>query len=77
MEAGLHLMGWLPEEMDDDALARGLADQQVYTYALRDYCIHRYLPPGLLLGFGAIPETQAEQRVQEFVQALRAIGVGV
>ncbi|MDH4872184.1 PLP-dependent aminotransferase family protein [Pseudomonas sp. BN515] len=77
VEAGLHLMGWLPEEMDDDALARGLADHQVYTYALRDYCIRHYLPPGLLLGFAATPETQAEQRVQEFAQALRAIGVRV
>lgn len=75
VEAGLHLIGWLPENLDDDVLARGLADQQVYTYALRDYCIDRYLPPGLLLGFAATPEDQAERRVQELLQALCALGL--
>ncbi|MCY1178209.1 hypothetical protein D9M73_185490 [compost metagenome] len=77
VEAGLHMIGWLAEDMDDDALARGLADHQVYTYALRDYCIRRYLPPGLLLGFAATPEAQAEKRVQEFVHALHALGMRV
>ncbi|MNM92243.1 HTH-type transcriptional regulatory protein GabR [compost metagenome] len=77
VEAGLHMIGWLAEDMDDDALARGLADHQVYTYALRDYCIRRYLPPGLLLGFAATPEAQAEQRVRELVMALRALGYRV
>ncbi|MEL7939619.1 PLP-dependent aminotransferase family protein [Pseudomonas delhiensis] len=73
-EAGLHMIGWLPEGCDDDALARGLAEQRIFTYALRDYCIRHYLPPGLLLGFAAIPEEQAARRVEELAQALRALG---
>lgn len=77
VEAGLHLIGWLDDAVDDDALARGLADHQIYTYALRDYCMRRYLPPGLLLGFAATPEEQAEQRVREFANALRALGLKV
>ncbi|MNF02555.1 hypothetical protein D3C80_2017160 [compost metagenome] len=77
VEAGLHLIGWLDQAVDDDALARGLAEHQVYTYALRDYCIRRYLPPGLLLGFAATPEAQAEQRVRELVTALRTLGYRV
>ncbi|GLZ88570.1 transcriptional regulator [Metapseudomonas resinovorans] len=77
VEAGLHLIGWLPEATDDAALARSLADHQVYTYALRDYCIRHQMPPGLLLGFAAMPETQAEQRVQEFARGLSALGVRI
>ncbi|OWP47467.1 PLP-dependent aminotransferase family protein [Pseudomonas nitroreducens] len=73
-EAGLHLLGWLPEGSDDTAVARGLAEHQVYTYALRDYCIRNDLPPGLLLGFAAVPEEQAGRRVQEFARALKAMG---
>lgn len=75
VEAGLHLIGWLPEQVDDDALARGLGNHQVYTYALSDYCLQRYLPPGLLLGFAATPAEQAAQRVRELAQALEALGM--
>ncbi|WP_160287514.1 MocR-like pyridoxine biosynthesis transcription factor PdxR [Pseudomonas knackmussii] len=73
-EAGLHMIGWLPEGCDDDALARDLAGQRVYTYALRDYCMRHYLPPGLLLGFAATPEELAGRRAEEFARALRALG---
>ncbi|MBF8755445.1 PLP-dependent aminotransferase family protein [Pseudomonas guariconensis] len=77
VEAGLHLIGWLPQGVDDDALARGLGNHQVYTYALNDYCLQRYLPPGLLLGFAATPAEQAAQRVRELSQALDALGMRV
>ncbi|OWJ92557.1 transcriptional regulator [Pseudomonas sp. A46] len=75
VESGLHLMGWLPDDQDDDQLARQLGEHQVYTYALRDYCVRHRLPPGLLLGFAATPEQQAERRVQELAQALTSLGL--
>lgn len=75
VESGLHLMGWLPDDQDDDQLARQLGKHQVYTYALRDYCVRHRLPPGLLLGFAATPEQQAERRVQELAQALTSLGL--
>ena len=77
VEAGLHMIGWLPAEVDDDALARGLVEHQVYTYALRDYCLQRYLAPGLLLGFAATPQTQARQRAQELAEGMRRLGLKV
>lgn len=75
VESGLHLMGWLPDDQDDDQLARQLGEHQVYTYALRDYYVRHRLPPGLLLGFAATPEQQAERRVQELAQALTSLGL--
>ncbi|WP_372874852.1 PLP-dependent aminotransferase family protein [Pseudomonas sp.] len=74
VDAGMHVIGWLAPELDDAAVASGLASQQIYTYALSDYCIQRYLPPGLLIGFAGTPEDQAEDKVAALAQALRAMG---
>ncbi|WP_044871844.1 PLP-dependent aminotransferase family protein [Pseudomonas sp. LFM046] len=74
VEAGLHLIGWLDETVDDDAVARGLAQHQIYTYALGDYCLKRYLPPGLLIGFAGTPEDQAGEKVIALVRALERLG---
>ncbi|MFZ6047676.1 PLP-dependent aminotransferase family protein [Pseudomonas sp. CR3202] len=72
--AGLHLIGWLGEKVDDDAVAQGLARQQIYTYALGDYCLRRYLPPGLLIGFAGTPEEQAGEKVEALARALERLG---
>ncbi|MBH3413400.1 hypothetical protein I5P85_21595, partial [Pseudomonas putida] len=47
----------------------------IYTYALSDYCLQRYLPPGLLLGFAATPAEQAARRASELANALAALVV--
>ncbi|WP_271411022.1 MocR-like pyridoxine biosynthesis transcription factor PdxR [Pseudomonas sp. Q1-7] len=72
--AGLHLIGWLDETVDDAALALGLARQQIYTYALGDYCLKRYLPPGLLIGFAGTPAEQAGEKVEALARALEGLG---
>ncbi|MCY1513205.1 HTH-type transcriptional regulatory protein GabR [compost metagenome] len=74
VDAGLHLMGWLDERLDDAAVAQGLARQQIYTYGLSDYCIKRYLPPGLLIGFAGTPEEQAGEKVAALARALEKLG---
>lgn len=72
--AGLHLIGWLEQGVDDDAVAQGLARQRIYTYALGDYCLRRYLPPGLLMGFAGTPTEQAAEKVEELARALERLG---
>ncbi|WP_449429912.1 MocR-like pyridoxine biosynthesis transcription factor PdxR [Pseudomonas putida] len=74
VSAGMHLIGWLAPELDDQAIANGLAQQQIHTYALSDYCINRYLPPGLLIGFAGTPVEQAEEKVEALAQALLKMG---
>jgi GntR family transcriptional regulator/MocR family aminotransferase len=74
VEAGLHLIGWLRDGLDDEALAQGLAGHQIYTYALRDYCLKHRLPPGLLIGFAATPEGQAGEKVAALAKALERLG---
>lgn len=74
VDAGMHLIGWLAPELDDAAIASGLASQQIYTYALSDYCMRRYLRPGLLIGFAGTPEEQAGAKVAGLAQALIGLG---
>ncbi|NUT78976.1 PLP-dependent aminotransferase family protein [Pseudomonas sp. C1C7] len=74
VEAGMHLIAWLPAGLDDAAIARDLAGHNIHTYALSDYCIGRTLPPALLIGFAGTPEQQAAERVEALARALREMG---
>ncbi|MEG0964199.1 MAG: PLP-dependent aminotransferase family protein [Pseudomonas sp.] len=74
VEAGMHLIAWLPPHLDDQEVARQLALQGVHTYALSDYCLQRYLPPALLIGFAGTAQEHAETKVEALVQALKVMG---
>lgn len=74
VDAGMHLIAWLPEHLDDQEIARQLAQQGVHTYALSDYCVQRYLPPALLIGFAGTAQDQAQAKVDALVNALKAVG---
>ena len=74
VEAGMHLIAWLPAELDADALAKELARHNIHTYALSDYCLQNYLPPALLIGFAGTPADKARERVEALAQALISIG---
>nr|WP_218583899.1 PLP-dependent aminotransferase family protein [Pseudomonas akapageensis] len=74
VDAGMHLIGWLAPELDDQFIAQELARYQTHTYALSDYCMERYLPPGLLIGFAGTPEDQAGDKVEALAQALLKMG---
>ncbi|MGH8380766.1 PLP-dependent aminotransferase family protein [Pseudomonas sp.] len=74
VEAGMHLIAWLPPHLDDQEIARQLALHGVHTYALSDYCLKRYLPPALLIGFAGTAQELAEAKAEALVQALKAMG---
>jgi GntR family transcriptional regulator/MocR family aminotransferase len=73
-EAGMHLIAWLPPQLNDTEVARQLAEQHIHTYALSDYRIKNPLPPALLIGFAGTPENQARERVEALARALRELG---
>ena len=53
-QAGMHLMAWLPEGMDDLEASRRLWAAGVETVPLSIYCSMPYPRQGLLLGFRAL-----------------------
>ncbi|MEL6434699.1 MAG: PLP-dependent aminotransferase family protein, partial [Pseudomonadota bacterium] len=56
LNAGLHLMGYLPEGYDDAQVARRAKDLGLLPRPLSDYTHNEQLRPGLLIGFSNIQE---------------------
>ena len=69
VDAGLHVMGWLREPVDDIEVARGLAAGGVYTYPLGEYRLTRQLPPALLIGFAGTAEEHMPRAVGRMAAA--------
>jgi GntR family transcriptional regulator/MocR family aminotransferase len=71
--AGLYELAELPEEIDEPALVAAAAGRGV---GLEGLALHRFRPtgpPGLVLGFAALPEPAIEQSIRLVAEALRAV----
>lgn len=55
-DGGLHVVGWLPEHLDDRAVALGLAERGVHAWPLSLHCLEANRPPALLLGYAGTTE---------------------
>jgi GntR family transcriptional regulator/MocR family aminotransferase len=51
-EAGIHCIGWLPDGMDDVAVADKAAEYQLHLTPISSFCIEPLNRKGLLLGYG-------------------------
>jgi GntR family transcriptional regulator / MocR family aminotransferase len=72
-EAGMHVVAWLPEGIDDVAVAQRALDAGVITNALSPrYMGTRPRRGGLLLGFSAWPEHELVEPVDRLAAVLRA-----
>jgi len=68
--AGLYELAELPTDVDEARLIAAAADRGV---ALEGLALHRFRPggpPGLVLGFGGLPEAAIEQGVRLVADAL-------
>jgi GntR family transcriptional regulator/MocR family aminotransferase len=73
--AGMHLLAWLPEGVDDRAIAReadarGVQAQPLSAFALKGADVRRR--GGLVLGYAAYNEREARDAVAKLSDALRA-----
>ena len=61
--AGLHLVVFLPEHLDDSALATEAASEGIAVQALS---AHRFAPgrPGLIIGYGPLPAPQLDAAIK-------------
>src|SRR6266508_214651 len=69
-EAGMHLVGWLPEGAEDRAAAEQATAHGVDTVALSLYALEPPRRGGLLLGYTALDEAQIREGVRRLA-ALR------
>jgi GntR family transcriptional regulator / MocR family aminotransferase len=71
--AGLYELAELPEEVDEAALVSAAAGRGVGVEGL---ALHRFRPggpPGLVLGFGGLPEPAIEQSIRLLAEAFAAV----
>lgn len=70
-EAGMHLVGWLPDRTDDREAMRRAAARGVEATALSMYGIEPPARGGLLLGYAAVGEAGIRAGVRRLAAALR------
>lgn len=68
LNAGLHLIGWLPQHMDDRRVAENAWRRGLLPRPLSDFAVEGQFPPALMLGFSNLPD----ERIPAAVEALRA-----
>ena len=70
--AGLHLIAWLPDGADEQAIADRAAARGVAIHTLhRDCFVVAPVNPALLLGYGLIAEPAIPRAVAELADAAR------
>lgn len=71
-DAGMHLMGWLPDGADDADVSRRAAAQGITAVPLSAYTIAARLPPALVLGYTAVSEDAIDSSIRRLAGALHA-----
>jgi GntR family transcriptional regulator / MocR family aminotransferase len=68
LNAGLHLIGWLPSELDDRHVAEAAWRRGLLPRPLSDFVAEGRFPPALMLGYSNLPD----ERIAAAVATLRA-----
>jgi len=74
-EAGLHLVGWLPEYFDDVVASSSAAAQGVDAQPLSAFSINRMGRGGLVLGYAGYDKHQVWEGARRLASALRHLTV--
>jgi GntR family transcriptional regulator/MocR family aminotransferase len=76
VEAGMHLVGWLPEGVDDVTASQRAASHRVGAPPLSSYGLRPLRRGGLLLGYTAVGDGEIREGVQRLATALHAMRRG-
>ena len=69
--AGMHLVGWLPSEVDDRKVSRKAALKGVDAQALSVYSLCGRTRPGLMLGYTCFTDDEIREGVCRLARALQ------
>jgi GntR family transcriptional regulator/MocR family aminotransferase len=75
-EAGLHLVGWLPDGVDDCQASQAAAAHGVEAPALTPYSLEPLPRRGLVLGYAAVDEAEIRAGVRRLATALHGLAHG-
>lgn len=72
-EAGIHCVGWLPDGMDDLALASKAADYDLDLIPISSFSLEPLPRKGLLLGYGGFSVQEIREAVHRLGALLRSV----
>lgn len=72
-EAGLHLVAWLPEGANDQALSRKIAEQDIEAPPLSFYAVEPLQRAGFVLGYAAVDEDTIRIGVRRIRTVLESV----
>ncbi|MGH7555662.1 MAG: PLP-dependent aminotransferase family protein, partial [Longimicrobiales bacterium] len=70
---GLHAIGWLLDDLDDEAVSAAALARGIEAPALSHFCVERRLPPALVIGFAAIDECAIRPAVKRLARAIESV----
>ena len=71
--AGMHLVGWLPQNVDDVIASRAAAAHSVDAPPLSAYSMKASLGPALVMGYTAIGVDEIRDGARRLGEALRSL----
>ncbi|HUR97358.1 MAG TPA: PLP-dependent aminotransferase family protein [Pyrinomonadaceae bacterium] len=69
-DAGMHLVGWLPGDLDDREVVRKAAEANIRLNSISDHCIAPYPRNGLVFGYAAFDEKKIKRGVVKIAAVL-------
>ena len=69
-DAGMHIIGWLPEGVKDDEIAQKAREINLNIAPLSNYCNRDFGRGGLIFGYTGFDEKQIEKGVKELAKVL-------
>ncbi len=64
-DAGLHLVGWLPDGINDARISHALHTYGIDAYALSNFSLTKLTRGGLVMGYAAVPEKEIVKGIQK------------
>lgn len=72
-EAGMHLIGWLPQGLDDRLVSQQAAQRGIAVQALSACSEQKPRQPGLLLGYAGVNEQEIREGVKHLTRVVEAM----
>jgi GntR family transcriptional regulator/MocR family aminotransferase len=72
--AGLHLVAYLPDDLDETAVVSAAADRGVLVHGLTPYRVDHPGRPGLIFGYATLTEQTIEDGIEILAAAIRRTG---
>jgi GntR family transcriptional regulator/MocR family aminotransferase len=72
-EAGMHLIGWLPQYLDDCLVSKLVAQQGIDVQALSAYSEQKPERPGLLFGYAGVNEQEIQDGIKHVARVIETM----